>query len=712
MPDVSPTKGMLLPADARVFLRVIMEKRWMILAIVAVSLAAGLLFLAKSPRIYAATTTIEVDGDQQKRIKPEGARGEEKTSEELLKTIEQKLVSPALITSLLGNQELVNDPAFLSEVPRPATEADLRSALENHISARVRSGTRLIDVTVEDRVPAMAQKLAQLAVDAFVSVSSASTTQVSQSANTYLKGEAERLKAALAKSERTLQEYREQHQAVSLEEKQNIIGERLKELNAKVTAAKAQRLKLAADLAQVEQLSGEPPEHLLALTSIAESGEVQELKKTISEKEAELASLSQRYKEEHPRYLQAASSVGEFKAALEKAIQKSAIQLHTAHEAASATEQSLERALHAQETLALELSGIAIPYQELLREVESDRGLYDSVLARMKETDVSQGVAKYAVSVVAPASLPAFPLKPNKRAILLLSIGAGLAIALTLALGLHLLDDTFKTVDQAESVLGLRSLSAIPTRSKKPLDRARRYLVEKPQSVITEAFRTLRTALLFTGKTGPYRCVLFTSAIPGEGKSFCASNYAVALALQGHSTLLIDADLRLPSIGTAFFGEEITPGLGDLLIRNADLDTAIRATDIAHLSVLPAGSRVTLPAELLGRADLSALIACALTRFERVVIDTAPIHAVSETLIITPHAEAVCLVVHAGRTPSGAVKRALEKVRESGANVVGFILNGLPTKSGGFYYHYHAPGYGKDEVYGASAASAPNRKRA
>lgn len=712
MPEAPSSKTTLLPTDARMFICLILEKRWKILSIIVLCIAGGIAFLSKSPRIYESTTTVEIESEQEKRIKPESSRGGEKAIDDMIKTIEQKLVSPALITTLLNHPELKDDPAFLSEVPRPASEGDLRNALEDRISTQIRPGTQLIDIMVQDRIPVMAQKLAQLTVEAFVSVSSASKTQVSQSANAYLKGEAERLKVALAKSERTLQEYREQHQAVSLEEKQNIVGERLKELNAKVTTAKAERLKLEADLAQVTQLSDQPPERLLALTSISASGEVQELKKTISEREAELASLAQRYRPEHPRYMQAASSVAEYKEALRKAIQKAAIQLYTVHEAANATEQSLERALRSQEAVALQLSGIAIPYQQLLRDVESDRGLYTAVLARMKETDVSQGVAKFAVSVVAPSSLPIRPIKPNKRAILLLSIGAGLAIGLTLVLGLHLLDDSFKTVDQAEAALGLRSLSAIPTRSKKPLDQVRRFLVEKPQSAITEAFRTLRTALLFTGSPGGYRSLLFTSAVPGEGKSFCASNYAVALALQGHTTLLIDADLRLPSIGIAFLGNDFTPGLSDVLGGHADLAKAIYPTDVSNLSVLPAGTRAALPAELIGGADLPALIKAALTHFDRVVIDTAPVHAVSETLLLTPCADAVCLVVHASKTPAGAVKRALEKVRESGANVVGFILNGLPPRSGGFYYHYHSPGYGKDEVYGASADRPRAKKSA
>ncbi|MEO7318732.1 MAG: hypothetical protein ABIZ56_07065, partial [Chthoniobacteraceae bacterium] len=219
MPDTDSRKETLLPADPRMFFRLIQENRRMILSIGALCLAAGIVFLVRSPRIYEATTTIEIDSEQQKRIKPEGSRGEERTIGERLKTIEQKLVSPALITALLDHPELKSDPSFLSEVLRPADEAALRRTLEDRISARLRSGTQLIDIKVQDRIPAMAQKLARLTVETFISVSSASTTQISQSANAFLKGEAERLKAALAKSERKLQDYREQHQAVSLEEK-------------------------------------------------------------------------------------------------------------------------------------------------------------------------------------------------------------------------------------------------------------------------------------------------------------------------------------------------------------------------------------------------------------------------------------------------------------------------------------------------------------
>jgi capsular exopolysaccharide synthesis family protein len=172
----------------------------------------------------------------------------------------------------------------------------------------------------------------------------------------------------------------------------------------------------------------------------------------------------------------------------------------------------------------------------------------------------------------------------------------------------------------------------------------------------------------------------------------------------GFRTLLVDGDLRLPSIGPVFLGASTkAPGLSDVLGGKCALDTAVHVTDIANLSVLPAGSAHPHPTELLGAADIASFLQTVLARFDRVVIDTAPVHAVSETLFLVPHVDAVCLVVRAAHTPESAVVRALDKLRESGARVPGFILNGLPIR-GGYHYHYHAPGYGRDEVYGATAS--------
>ena len=271
-------------------------------------------------------------------------------------------------------------------------------------------------------------------------------------------------------------------------------------------------------------------------------------------------------------------------------------------------------------------------------------------------------------------------------------------------LGLYALDNSIRTIDQAERAFGLPSLGAIPKQRKVGLRETPHLLATQPQSAVAEAFSALRTTLLIGNKAGAPKTILFASAVPAEGKTFCAINYAVALAQQGFRTLLIDADLRLPSLARAFFGGEQPRGMTDLLAGNCVVADVVLATDIENLSVLPAGPVVRHSAALVGNADLVELLRSARQGFDRVVIDTAPVHAVSETVFFAPHVDAICLVVRAGHTPAAAVARALQKLRQSGARVAGIVLNGLPLR-GGNYYHYQAAGYGRDEVYGGSAAA-------
>lgn len=692
-----------VPFDPRAIAWALREKAWFIAAIVAAALLAGCLYLSRTERVYAATTTIEVEEEQPALLKSEGQRMEGAAGEAILKTIEGNLGSPSLQLRIGHHPELADDPGFLAEVARPISDARLQQIIGSKVKASIRAGTRLIDITAEDARPDLAQKLARVAVEEYIASTSDKRVQAAHQAQELLRQEADRLKAALEKSEARLQHYKEQHRAVSLEEKQNIVVERLKELNQKVTEARAERLKIEADRAQLAELAGEPPEKLLLLPTIADAAEVVEAQRRLSERNAELAALSQRYKPEHPKFILARSAVAEQEAHRDEVIRRTVEHVGTTLAAAQVMEKKLEDALRGQESIALELSQMAIPYQALSREVESDRALFASLLARLKESEVVPGVSPHAIRVVAAASLPERPIRPSRILVLLLSLGGGLALGLTAALGSRAFDRSLRTVDQAEQALGMRCLAAIPHQPGAGLTTTRRLFLEKPHSALAESFRGLRTALLVREREHGHRSVLFASAIPGEGKSFCATNYAAALAGQGFRTLLIDGDLRLPSIGPVFLGAgSKAPGLTEILAGSCALEAAIHVTDIENLSVLPAGGRVANPAELLGRADIAAFLQQVLLRFDRLVLDTAPVLAVSETLLLVPHVDAVCLVLRAARTARPVVERALDALRESGARLPGFILNDLPAR-GGYYYHYQAPGYGRDATYGATA---------
>ena len=690
-----------LAADLRALFYVLRENVWFLAAVTLIGVLAATGYLMRSKRIYAATTTIQVEEERQRLVTADTRGTDDRAAEEELKTIAENLENPTLMLRLARHPELAQDPAFRSQIAMATSDLRVQGIVAAKISAKIRPGTRLIDITVEDESPALAQKLAQLVVSEFMGARGETGARVSQGAHEFLRQEADRLKQTLAKSEQALQRYKEQHQAVSLEEKQNIVVERLKELNTKVTTAKAERLKLEADRAQLQP--GNSAERLLALPSVAGAAEVVEVQRKIGEKEAEIATLSRRYKPEHPKYFEAASALAELKVSQNQAILKAADLLGTAFEAAKSTEQKLEDALRGQEAIALELSQMAIPYKSLVRDVEADRTLYDSLVARLKETDVAQGVSKYAIRVAVPALLPERPVKPNKRLILLLGAVGSLSLGLSGVLARHVLDNSCKTVDQAERLLDLPSLAAIPKQSRPVV--AGSILLEKPHSALAEAFRTLRTSLRMA-ENGGGKTVLFASAIPGEGKTFCAINCAVAFAQQGLRTLLIDADLRLPSVERILLKSQDRPGMSDLLLGRIQPGEAVHPTGVENLFVLTAGKRVPNLAELFSRSELPAFLQQVSRDFDRVVIDTAPVHAVSDTLLLAPHVGAVCLVVRASGTPSHAVVRAVKMLRESGARIAGFVLNALPGGNGGYYYHYHSPGYGGDEVYGASAAIA------
>ncbi|MEP6956184.1 MAG: GNVR domain-containing protein, partial [Chthoniobacterales bacterium] len=382
----------------------------------------------------------------------------------------------------------------------------------------------------------------------------------------------------------------------------------------------------------------------------------------------------------------------------------------------------------------------AIGYQELARQAETDRALYESVLRQIKETNLTKDVKTNAVSIAEHATLPYGPSSPQPTKAIVLGLLGGLAAGLGCIYGADVLDRSIKTVDQAETLLGLPVLAAVPervssdnrkTKSSSPSTSGTTYrlVAEAPEGPVAESFRNLRAALSLLGPEVERQVFLFTSALPNEGKSFTSANYALALAQQGHRVLLIDGDLRRPSLhkiflnlaagGKAASEKDKPPGVIDCLVGEATLTAAVRRVsarevDVARptadnketfttstggeLSILAGGRRAPNPAELLGGASFGKLVAEAAKLFDRVVIDSAPILAVSDTLLMMPHVQTVSLVVRAAKSPRNAIYRAMTLLATAGARPAGVILNRLPRRRGaGHYYYYASPGYGAGE---------------
>ena len=389
--------------DLHEIAHVLREKAWLIAICAIIGGVIGGAHISRSPRIFGSREVIQVEQQVQKIINIQEVNPQEMQSNELVRTIEQNLVSLSLLDRVAKENKLAGDGAYLA----------------GKVTSKIRPGTRLIDVIAEDEKPEQAQLIAHSVVREFIRQSVEQRTGTTEVASQFLIDESQRLKARLEKSEQALQSYKEQTQAVSLEERQNITVAKLKDLNQRVTEAKTERLRLESDFADVEKFRGNP-EQLNAIGSVAANSGLVNFKNNLATVEAGVAALSERYRAKNPKLIQARNQLEAMQARIPMEIARAAAAVVTVFEASKNTEQKFEQALREQEQAALALTKLSIPYNVLMREVESDRALYESVLKRMKETDVTRGLEQNNIRIIESAGLPKAPIRPDKMRIMLL----------------------------------------------------------------------------------------------------------------------------------------------------------------------------------------------------------------------------------------------------------------------------------------------------
>jgi capsular exopolysaccharide synthesis family protein len=798
--------------DFRRYWHSFLERVWIVAICVLAGLFLALGHLARTPKLYQGHTLLEVEFLEPTILSTDDSttrmRSAFLASQEALRTIEQNLTNQTLLSrvvrseglaqdggrALLG-QSVVNDKSSnpaqqpdSSQAPNKAQSASgvttftpleegLGRAMAGMVKPMIRRGTRLIDLYVTHHDPAMAQRLAEAIGREYIRASIERRASLSEDTLRYLLEEEERLKRNLQRSEAAVAEYKEKNpDALQLGggtaatgsqqgsgagaggSRGGLVEDKLQDFNSKLTGSKADRLRLEGELEQVQQAGGNI-DTLLSIPSISAAAIVTEARRSVTQMEAGIVTYALRYKDKHPKMIAAKAALAEAKGKLRQAVLAQPPILRNAIEQLKATETSLHQALQDQQGVAVNLNRTAIGYQELARQAETDRALYESVLRQIKETNLTKDVKTNAVSVIEHSPLPGSPVSPRPTKTIMLGLLGGLAVGLAFVFGADALDRSIKTVDEAENTLGLPVFAAVPdTTDEGPVSRLKRrskafgssnyrVVVETPESPAAEAFRNLRAALSLLGPEAERKVSLFTSAVPNEGKSFTSANYSLALAQQGYRVLLIDGDLRRPNMHKIFrfpeanrsnnSDQDAPPGVTDCLVGEADIASAARPIpageiqlvdeDIeltgkiltatgGQLSVLAGGRRAPNPAEILAGPFFGQLIAEAAKLFDRVVIDSAPILAVSDTLLITPHAQTVCIVIRAGKTPRPAVRRAITLLAKSGIRPAGLVLNRLRRSRGvGYYYYYASHGYGKDEgaysrTYSYSRRSKPDHE--
>lgn len=802
-PSANPAIDVMLESQRgfsmRAFWHSFVERIWIVALCVLAGFFIALGHLSRTPKTYQSHAVLEVDFQEPTfaatEDNPMRMRSMFIASQEALHTIEQNLTNRQMLARVIRSEGLADDagvamlgqavttdssknatPAPKTAAPRtqpdviqgmtftPLEEA-LAGALSGMVKASIRRGTRLIDLYVTNRDPVMAQRLGEAVGREYIRNSIERRASFSQESLRYLIEEEERLKVNLQKSEAAVAEYKAKTpDALQLGggtlstgsqtgsgagaggQRGGIVEDKLQDLNNKLTAAKSDRLRLEGEMQQIQE-AGKDVDALLSVGSIASSALVNERRHTVTQFEADIATLALRYKDKHPRMMAAHTALKEAKDSLQRAVMSQPEILKNAIEQAKSTEANLQTQIQEQQGAVVALNRAAIGYQELARQAETDRSLYESVLRQIKAIDLTKDVKANAVSVAEQAAISRAPVSPIPSKAITFGLLGGLAVGLAFVFGADALDRSVKTVDQAETTLGLPVLAAIPetkgteTRAEKKSGKsdAKKYRLvdEAPSGPIAEGFRNLRAALSLLGPEADRKVFLFTSALPNEGKSFTCVNYALALAQQGHRVLLVDGDLRRPSIHKVFkealddkYNE--APGLVDYLIGAVELKDAVRLVATVEpetvgasrfregkpqrpgqLYVLAGGQRAPNPAELLSDNCFKGLTSEAHAYFDRIVIDSAPILAVSDTLLMVPHVQTTCIVVRAAKTPRNAINRALTLLGATNVRPAGVVLNRLPRRRGaGYYYYYASHGYGDGEVYGDRAGSSSRGRHA
>ena len=678
------------PFDFRAAIQLLLE-RWRLLLVLSMTaaLAAGL-WAYFTPATYQAKAVLQVNQDEVRLAGSDVVVPQDLKSAEALNTIVQNVKNSSVLHRVIINNHLESDPKFLVNKPRKKpSEAALVNALRAMTTVKLRPDTRLIDVTVLHRDALMAQNLANSIAQEFILQNLSDRFSTSKAANGLLYEEAQRLKSKLEESEKEIQAYKEATQTVSIEDRQNVLVEKLKELSRKFTEAQTHRLALQADLAQINS-SRTNPAAVFSLTSVQADPAVLDLQKKIVDQQATVAALKTQYQPTYPKVLQAQEQLRELENILQTFAERVRSTVQFTYDAALAREKNLENALKEGQVEALALDKKAVGYSVRLRELQSDRALYDAVLKRLKETDLSKGLGQASIAMVEPA----INAVSQKRSTLLIAAGSFFLVffgGLVLLYFVRVLKGSIHTVDDAESALGVPVWAAIPLVNDASDRQLPDVVMTNPDSPCAEGFRTLRTSAAVAPLASEKKITVFTSADPGEGKTFCSVNYGLCQSQQGKRTLLIDLDLRRPSVSKKLDLPDNLPGVSDYLVGRRELCSLVRPTKYEGMFVLPAGTRLPNPAEELAKGQLLDLLSEASTRFDCVVIDTAPLNAVSDTFLILPFADIVCLVVRSGKTSHRATQRAMDLMLRAHVEPSGIVLNYLPERGGyGSYYHYGA----------------------
>lgn len=617
---------------------------------------------------------------------------------------------------------LLNEVLFLVGLKEPLTDEAKQRLVEQQridnflndtISIEPIKGSWLVDISAVSKNPELAARIANMLVETYIKQTLGSKLSASKDAAGWLEEQLKTSQKKVAESEAALLAYKEKYGIISFEDRQNIVTQKLSELNTAVNNARIKRIGVEAQYRQIQEyLRGEATastsetiSKLETLSQVINNPFIQNLKAELSNLEVDQSELLKKFRSKHPNVIAVQSQINSIRSRINAEVRQIITSIKNEYELALAQEEEMRAALEEQKQEALDLNQKAISYAVLEREAESNKRVYDTLLQRTKETNVTEQLETINIRVIDQASVPTYPIAPRKKLNIFLAMIVGLVGGAALAFFFEFLDNTIKSPDDIQHYLNMPFLGFIPkvaylgngNGNGVPAHRGKPNPVDTvvaldPKSTVSEAYRSLRTNVMFSSlEHGPV--LLVTSAGPTEGKSITVANLAITMAQSGSKTLIIDCDLRKPRMHRIFNIPGSTDGITEMIVNlgSNGMKVAVKRTKIENLDIIPCGQIPPNPSELLSSERTKFLIQALSKKYDRILIDSPPVNVVTDPVILSQIVDGVVLIVRAGQTSRDVARRARDQLLAVKARLLGGVLNSVDLQKDHYYYYsyYH-----------------------
>jgi capsular exopolysaccharide synthesis family protein len=698
--------------------RILLKWKWLVLASLLIGLVLGYVYSKTRVPLYQGTATIDLNPSQTNMglsdLIQESLSSEDVRIPTEVARMQSNLVVFYTIKELALQHRGPFPNAFDHMSPDTGVEAFPPAELQGMIGA-VRgsltvgavTGTDIIAIAYRDPRPQVAKDVPNTITEVYLKRNLDDHMEGTGRVTRWLASEMEGLKQQATDAQARLARYQKEHNLINAGPvggaTDSLELDRLRLNNGQVANAQANRIVSEAKLRLVE--SNDPD----LVASVAPSGTLVTLRAELLNLNGQYSQLTTRYGPNFPRVRELHNQIEKVQSQITTEMRNVQQRIREEYNTSTHTLNLMQGQLDKQMQDAYKLNESAAQYALLRQDAESSRQLYDQLQLKLKESNLAAGLNTASVTVIDEALLPLGPVSPDVRSNVTIAAGLGLLVGVLGAFLFDSLDDTLRTTDDVEAFAGLLSIGAIPhfqsqsragrpeDMGEEPGDRRRLISITAPASPTAEAYRALRSSILLSAIDNPLRTLVITSAFMSEGKSTLSANIAVMLAQRGERVLIVDADLRRSTLHLLFGLRRPAQGLTNLLSRQTDESVILHpVSQVPSLAYLPAGAVPPNPAELLASHRMAEMMRQWSEQYDRVIIDTAPILAVSDSLAPAARADSVLLVVRAGVTRKKALMRTREMLRRVNAHLLGAVVNDIDMRKDS-YYDYSGPytyGYG------------------